>query len=382
MFPWPAASCFARCARSPLVSRFAAHVVSRCVSRAPLRCAPVLRTARRVVCSSPASVFSLGFWPLRGLGLVLPAPRGLRLPCAPPASPFRCAVLVPCVTCFSFRCASWFSSGLRPGPCGPSLVFLVHRWCRLRRAVRWPECLACWLTECLSGSGAAPRPLHLRRRWLRRRLSCSSRHHFVSPGCCAPRFSIWSALVNDVFDGGFAPGRWSLHGLLVRRGLRLRRAVTGTVSSAVRWMFLWGCAPSRSLLVDGAKNGMGIVHSVLVEDTVKNRTGVANRPQDHPLRSNPPRGKVHHEEELYEPTPRAAGIPQPQSTTKTSHPHHRGAAPTTSPTSTHPLCVQDTHPPAAGQTPPHTKGAQQNQARWHPLPAAGVLKARCKRHTR
>lgn len=133
---------------------------------------PVLRLAARPCCarpvvlssSFPALVLFLGLWPLRGLGLAFPAPRGLRLRCAPPASPFRCAVLVPYVTCFSFRCASCFSAGLRPGPGGPSSSLLVHRWCRLRRAVWCPACFSSWFTDRCSLSGAAPLPLLLRRR--------------------------------------------------------------------------------------------------------------------------------------------------------------------------------------------------------------------------
>ncbi len=121
-------------------------------------------------------------------------------------------------------------------------------------------------------------------------------------------------------------------------------------------------------------NGMMTVRSALVEDTVKNRTGVAKRPRDHPLRSNSSRASAHHEEQRHAPTPRAAGNPTRSAKTQPSHPHHRR-------TSTHPLCVPDTNPPAAGQTPSTTIDDPQDKATWHPLPAAGVLKARCKRHT-
>jgi hypothetical protein len=43
---------------------------------------------------------------------------------------------------FFFPLRVVFLSGLRPGPCGPSLVLLVLLWCRLRRAVRCPACFS------------------------------------------------------------------------------------------------------------------------------------------------------------------------------------------------------------------------------------------------
>jgi hypothetical protein len=128
-------------------------------------------------------------------------------------------------------------------------------------------------------------------------------------------------------------------------------------------------------------NGRVPVRYALAAVTADTRTGVTKCPADHPLRSNMSATAVHHDEKRDDPSHRAAGIPHRQPRPRPSHPHHRGAAPTATPTSTHPLCVPDTHPPAAGQTPTQTFGVQHTNARWHPLPAAGVLKARCKRHT-
>jgi hypothetical protein len=116
----------------------------------------------------------------------------------------------------------------------------------------------------------------------------------------------------------------------------------------------WGCAPSRCLLVDAAKNGKMTVRSALVEDTVKNRTGVANRPREQPLRSNSSRTTLHHHEERNGPTPRAAGIREGSAKTTNQPPTPPGRSPHHV-ADFHPPSMCDRHPPAGRRPNPATQ---------------------------
>ncbi len=171
-----------------------------------LRCAPRPRCARPGVLSfsSADSLFVPGLWPLRGRCRVLSALRGLRCRCAPPPSPFRCAVPVsasPVVLSAGrrvfLRASPWAGWSLRG--------VLSRRWWRLRRAVRCPARFACWSTVRFSLSGAAPRPLHLRRS-----ASPASDLFIASSECfsggCAPRLSARLPLWFTMRFPGLRPG--------------------------------------------------------------------------------------------------------------------------------------------------------------------------------
>lgn len=158
----------------------------------PSCCPPRLPTRFSLCGSGRCAAWALPF-PLPG-GFV-PSLRS----CSSP--PFRCAVLVR-RHLFPFPLRVMLLAGLRPGPGGPSLVLLVHRCCRLRRAVRCPARFSCWFTECYSLSGAAPLPLLLRRRCF---AGVPSFHLVVvmlllgaAPLCFSILCPAW---FHDVFDG-------------------------------------------------------------------------------------------------------------------------------------------------------------------------------------
>lgn len=376
MFPWPAASCLARCARSPPVSRYAARCGGLLVSRAPLSCAPVLRTARRVV----LLVSRLGSL-LGALAAARPGPclsrspgssSSLRSACVPvslrrPGS-LRHLLLFPLRVMFFCRAPPWAgwallvfvgsplvspaAGGLVPGV----FLVLVHGSLFVVR-------------------GCAPSPAPAAQ-MLRRRPFLRLVVVMFLRGAAPLDVRLVVRCVPRCVSRGAPPrAAWSLLVFLFRRCLRLRRAVTGAASSAGHIELLWGCAPV----------------------TLSARWRCDERDGHHALRA----GGGHGEEQDRRHKPStssphceairlahcctmknnftnrltAAGRHPPTATNNVNQPPTPpGRSPHQRQTSTHPLCVPDTHPPAAGQTPPHTSGAQQTTPKWHPLPAAGATR--------
>jgi hypothetical protein len=159
----------------------------------------VLRCPPRPCCARPLLVSRLVLLPgvlaaTRPGPCPSPLPRGLRLRCAPPASPFRCAGLVPAssVPLSAARLVSrtappwavWFFRGV-----------LVHRWWRLRRSVRCPARLAWWFRLRVPACGCAAG--FLLRLW---RISSAP----VLPPWCSDRFSPGAAPL--AFRFVFQPG--------------------------------------------------------------------------------------------------------------------------------------------------------------------------------
>lgn len=95
------------------------------------------------------------------------------------------------------------------------------------------------------------------------------------------------------------------------------------------------------------------MRSALVEDTVKSRTGVTNRPRHPPLRSNSSRTLLHHEEQLHEPTHRRRQASPNRHQQRKSATHTTGAQPPPTP-DLHPPSMCARHSPAGRRPNPAT----------------------------